>query len=150
MRGQERILREQFARLECAACGAYHHLDDMLVLAQRGSRWLVLLTCWQCQRRGIFVASFPQSSTPPESLDMLESPSTAYPIAPTISQHWLAPTSPHLSEDIPGMMNDYPPNSAEDTPPITARDVDGIRRFLDGFNGDFRALFGPSDGLARG
>lgn len=150
MRGQERILRERFARLECAACGAFHHLDDMLVLAQRGSRWLVLLTCWQCQRRGIFVASFPQSSMPPESLDALDSSAASSPIAPTISQHWLAPAPPHLSEDIPGMMGAYPPDSADTTPPVTAHDVDGIKRFLDGFNGDFRTLFGPSDGLARG
>jgi hypothetical protein len=147
--GQERILRERFARLTCVTCGADHHLDDMLVLAQRGSRWLVLLTCWQCQRRGIFVASFPQPAAPPEPMGLSEQPHASNPGAPTIAQHWLIPSTTSLSDDLPGMVHPVPAHPLGDAP-VTSGDVDSIRHFLEGFNGDFRTLFGPSGGMARG
>lgn len=150
VQGQERILRERFARLTCVACGSYHRPDDMLVLAQRGSRWLLLLTCWQCQRRGIFVASFPHMAQSPDSLtplDTLDTPPTMYQ-APTTS-HWQAPPSPPLTEDIPSNLNAYVSHPDLDAV-VTSGDVESIRRFLEGFNGDFRTLFGPSNGLSHG
>jgi hypothetical protein len=153
LHGQERILRERFARLACVACGASHHLDDMLVLAQRGSRWLVLLTCWQCQRRGIFVASFPQPTTPREAADTCEPQPAPSSISPTIAQHWLIPSPTSLSDDfpddLPGMAHPFPAHPLEDAP-VTTGDVESVRHFLEGFNGDFRTLFGPSGGMERG
>ncbi len=147
MQGQERILRERFARIACVECGSRHRQDDMLVLAQRGSRWLLLLTCWRCQRRGIFVASFPRASHSPESPDALDAPPTLYQ-APTAPQ-WLTPPIVPQAQDTPGMMDSYSSPSLEHDA-VTFGDVESIKRFLEGFNGDFRTLFGPSDGLARG
>lgn len=149
MQGQERILRDRFAGLACVACGSYHRPDDMLVLAQRGSRWLILLTCWHCQRRGIFVASFPHTAQSPESLtslNALDAPPNMYE-APEAT-HWRSPSPPHPSQGVPGIVGPFSPRSDGDA--VTSGDVESIRRFLEGFNGDFRTLFGPSNGLAHG
>lgn len=150
MQGQENILRDRFAQDVCAACGAYHRPDDMLVLARRGSRWLILLTCWQCQRRGIFVASFPSAGHTPQAMEPLNSVDapTLYP-QPT-PQHWQNPSSPFPRiNDTPGILGTPSSPSTPDLA-ISASDVDSIRRFLEGFNGDFRTLFGPSNGMAHG
>ncbi len=145
MQGQERILRERFSQLACIACGAHHHSDDMIVLAQRGSRWLLLLTCWQCQRRGIFVATFPRTASSQPVAENSDALPTLYQ-APTAPQ-WLTPSASPLTNSA----IEYPPLAARhDDTTITSNDVDNIRRFLEGFNGDFRTLFGPADGLARG
>lgn len=47
------------------------------------------------------------------------------------------------------MIDPYPSPPLDDAP-VNFGDVENIKHFLEGFNGDFRALFGPSDGLARG
>ena len=149
MQGQERILRERFARLVCVACGSPHRPDDMLVLAQRGSRWLILLTCWQCQRRGIFVASFPRTAHTPESLTSLQAfdtPPTMYE-APA-SADWRSPSSSSPADDTPGLVTPY--SSHPDADAVTSGDVESIKRFLEGFDGDFRTLFGPWNDLAHG
>ena len=141
MRGQERILRERLARVACETCGADHQPDDMLVLAQRGSRWLVLLTCRQCAHRCIFVASFPHPASPSVSLDPLEqldsldsAPSSANPCTPF--------TVPDQS--LPNVLSSGAASSRGDSL-VTLDDVEGVKRFLDGFNGDFHSLFGPRE-----
>ena len=150
MRGQEHILREQFAQFICVTCGATHRPGDMHVLAQRGSRWLLLLTCWQCQRRGIFVASFPRVESGPktgESLDNADAP-TIFP--PSSASPWQIAVSPSPRiGDTPSSISAYPTTSSSDSA-VTVGDVDSIRQFLEGFNGDFHTLFGPSGGMARG
>lgn len=150
MKGQERILRERFAQVACQSCGVDHLPDDMLVLAQRGSRWLVLLTCHQCKHRGIFVASFPHPSSRAERLDALDSldsldsfdlSAPADPLAPTLPDLWAPSTvSPANVSDARRA------STPHDNSAITAADVVSIRQFLDGFNGDFHALFGSADG----
>lgn len=149
MRGQEHILRDRFAQFICATCGATHRPDDMHVLAQRGSRWLLLLTCWQCQHRGIFVASFPRAESGEQSPEppAADAP-TIFP--PTSDTSWRLPytISPH-ADDTPGAINPYPSPITHDSP-VTSGDVDDIHHFLEGFDGDFHSLFGPSNGMARG
>jgi hypothetical protein len=115
VRGQEEILRERFTHQRCAACGANQRKEDVITLAHRASRWLLLVTCWRCQHRGIFIATFPQDE--------------------------LAPPPPHIH---PLDANTLPfvAHSAPDSTPITRGDVDAMRQFLLGFNGDFQALFG--------
>lgn len=148
VQGQEHILRERITQLACVDCDAHHHPDDMLVLAQRGSRWLLLLTCWQCQRRGIFVASFPHSEAAKHLLDSQEASSPTQ-ISPAISHQWLIPSTAPLTDAIPGIVHPGASSQREDVP-VTSGDVESIRHFLEGFNGDFRTLFGPSGGMARG
>jgi hypothetical protein len=148
VRGQERILREQFAQAACVQCGAAHQPDDMLVLAQRGSRWLVLLTCRNCKRRGIFVASFDHPAPPRQPLDDLDALDTQLGasqthISPARSQPWPLTSSASVSDDPSDILNSHARHHLADAP-VTSGDVENIRHFLNGFDGDFRALFGPA------
>lgn len=143
MQGQERILRERFAGNTCAICGTSHRAEDMLVLAQRDSRWLVLLTCRRCQRRGIFVARFPTSTSSEhaqESADVPTSIEAAFMGSPA---DWLDPT---VAPDSEQTLDLVPPLWEEPTDkgPVTQADVDSVVRFLDEFDGDFHSLFGRS------
>lgn len=142
MRGQERILRERLARVACETCGADHQPDDMLVLAQRGSRWLVLLTCHQCARRCIFVASFPHPASPSVSLDPLEQlDSLDTPASPSLE---LQSPSAFPTQSLPDVLRHGAPHGRAEAH-VTLDDVEDVRRFLEGFNGDFHTLFGRGD-----
>jgi hypothetical protein len=84
----------------------------------------MLVTCWHCQHRGIFIATFPQDelAPPPPQIQALDTNALPFPALPSI---------PAL-----------PPLPASDSGPVTLGDVDAMRQFLLGFNGDFRTLFG--------
>lgn len=155
---QERILRERFAQLICATCGARHQPDDMLVLAQRSSRWLLMVTCSQCQRRGVFTATFPRvsrPSQPPSGADA--SPAATAPLALPPDLLGAAPYPDPSPDDTPGVVSPFIASAPSDLlhpphrlspAPISSDDVDGIKRFLRDFDGDFRTLFGQG-GSAR-
>lgn len=127
MHGQEDILRERFSRDDCGSCGAARRGEDVITLAHKGSRWLVLVTCWLCHRRKIFIATFPQDHQPAEMDAHIQSRSTPL-------------RSPELAS---AASLGFPPADAS---PVTPGDVDAMRRFLLGFNGDFQALFGSASG----
>lgn len=146
MKGQERILRERFTQVACQSCGVDHLPDDMLVLAQRGSRWLVLLTCQRCKHRGIFVASFPHPPAPAEHLGAVNALDDLdqiddFEFDDLLHRLFASPATAPLQLSDPSRSS-QPLSDA----PITAADVARMQRFLDGFNGDFQALFGPLDG----
>ena len=134
MHGQEDIIRERFSHDPCGSCGATQRREDVIILAHRGPRWLVLLTCWRCQRRGIFIATFPHG----------ERTSSTYGV-PVEAQPGSYSDSP-ISADKPSLTSLTLPSS--DTSPITPGDVDAMRRFLLSFNGDFQTLFGAAGGDA--
>lgn len=143
MQGQERILRDRFAGDMCATCGTSHRAEDMLVLAQRDSRWLVLLTCRRCQRRGIFVARFPSSTSSQHALESTDVPTSIEAAFMGSPADWLDPTViPESGKEL----DLVPPLWEEptDTGPVTQADVDSVARFLEEFNGDFHSLFGRS------
>jgi hypothetical protein len=135
VRGQEEILRERFAHERCATCGAFRRREDVITLAHRGSRWLMLVSCWHCQRRGIYIATFPQDelAPPPPQIHALDTNTLPFPALPSFPS---LPSNPSLPS-LPAL----PPDSG----PITRGDVDAMRQFLMGFNGDFRTLFGGAD-----
>ena len=64
MHARERMIQERFATHTCADCGWPYAPRSVLVLARRRSTWMVLVTCAQCGRRGIFVVSFPTHADP--------------------------------------------------------------------------------------
>lgn len=132
MHGQEDILRERFSQHLCGSCGATQRQEDVITLAHRASRWLVLVTCWRCQRRGIFIATFPRNE---QSLS-----------AQSLSVDAQCPpfTPPVTSGDGPSLTSLS--LSTSDNAPVSLGDVDAMRRFLLNFNGDFRALFGGDAG----
>lgn len=128
MRGQEDIIRERFTRDLCGSCGAARRHDDIMMLAHRGARWMVLVTCWRCHHRGIFIATFPAGASAPHAehlaLDSRRSPFDRQPSA----------------HDAPSITTVPLPTTGESL--ITRGDVDAMRQFLSTFNGDFHALFG--------
>lgn len=148
VQGQERILRDRFAGNTCATCGTSHRAEDMLVLAQRDSRWLVLLTCRRCQRRGIFVASFPKSASSQHAHEATDVPTSIEAAFMGSPAEWLDPT---VTPDSEQELDLIPPLWEEptDTGPVTQADVDSITRFLDDFDGDFHSLFGRSDEITN-
>lgn len=134
--GQEDIIRERLTRDHCGACGASRSHDDILVLAHRSSHWLMLVVCWRCQHRGIFIASFPGDR-----------------LAPTTEHLSLDPRHPLLDPSLDAQLPAPPPPTIVPLPPtdpqnaqITCGDVERMRQFLRGFNGDFHALFGGEAG----
>jgi hypothetical protein len=127
--GQEDIIRERLTRDRCGACGASRSDDDVLVLAHRSSHWLMLVVCWRCHHRGIFIASFPHDARVPHSERL--------PLDPALDSQLPPPTHPAVTP--------LPLNHPNDSP-VTSSDVDAMRRFLSGFNGDFHALFGDGVG----
>lgn len=91
----------------------------------------MLVTCWRCQRRGIFIATFPRDeASPPPHIHALDA--RDLPFASSLSSADAAQPSarPQVSQ----------------SGPITLGDVDAMRRFLMGFNGDFHTLFGGGAG----
>ncbi len=121
MRARERIIRERLATRACATCGGHYADSGLVVLAHRGSAWVVLATCPMCERRNIFFVSFRQPSST-ESDDHL----------------------PLLVDDIliSGASEDAeaPPTTAQGGG-ISADDVLSMRAFLSAFDGDFKRLF---------
>ncbi len=102
------------------------------MLAHRASHWLVLVTCWRCQRRGIFIATFPRDGHSPTGQQLpLDTQCSSFDlsVAPDADAA-LTPTSLPAPENLP----------------VSLGDVDAMRRFLLSFNGDFRALFGGDAG----
>ena len=130
--GQEDILRERLARDLCSACGAARRREDILILAHRSSRWLALVACWQCHHRGIFIATFPHDDVSPKTERLSLTPHHPL-LDPALDTRLPAAPIPSVKP--------LPLPDAGDSP-ITLSDVDAMRRFLSGFNGDFQSLFG--------
>lgn len=134
MRDQEDIIRQRFSHDSCGSCGAMQRQDDVIILAHRGPRWMVFVTCWRCQRRGIFIATFPRGERASPTFDLSRDTQP-----PPFND---AP----VSADRPSFTPLALPSA--DSSPITLGDVDAMRRFLLNFNGDFQALFGAAGGDA--
>jgi len=134
VRGQEDIIREWFSHDPCGSCGGTQRREDVIILAHRGPRWLVLVTCRGCQRRGIFIATFPRG----------EGASATQGLSLDAQAHSLSDAP--FSSDSPSLTPLAFPSA--DSSPITRGDVDGMRRFLLSFNGDFHTLFGAAGGDA--
>jgi hypothetical protein len=120
MHARERLIQERFATQTCAECGWPYSPRGVLVLARRRAAWMVLVTCNECHRRGIFVVSFPPSTEPPEQTAAQPGPG-ALEGSPSATQvHTTSPLSP----------------------PITSAEVEQFREFLTNFDGNFRRAFG--------
>jgi hypothetical protein len=117
MHRRERSIRERFEQQPCSHCGSPYPTDGVVVVAHRGSVYVLLATCAHCQHRAFFLVSFPPRSPEPTS-------STPTPVT----------TGPHSAVS-PTMT--LPGRSA-----VTNADVEQMRRFLEGFDGDFSSLFG--------
>ncbi|MBF6589199.1 MAG: hypothetical protein IVW57_01545 [Ktedonobacterales bacterium] len=122
MHPRERAIRERFERFPCVRCAVPYPPHGVVIVAHRGSVYMLLATCDDCQHRALFLASFP----------------------PRASQTAAAPALLLVvfqSPDVPDAP-DAPEHVAASAPPaVTASDVAEMRRFLATFDGDFRRHF---------
>lgn len=140
MHARERLIRQCFADQQCAHCSALYPAEGIVVLARRPNAWMVLASCDQCQRRGIFVVRFParrlgNAETLPEAPHLLTDPL----MPPLPDPSALTPPQPEESSHSPSPRR--PRSESSSVPPITAHDVDAMHEFLRSFDGDFRGLF---------
>ncbi len=119
MHAKERLIRERFARQKSAECGTALEQEGVLVLARRRTAWMVLVTCSNCEHRGIFVVSFPDApDAPPVDAQLSHYEYFAEPSA-------AAPSA------------QQPPSPG----PVTLEEVAQMREFLAGFDGNFQRIF---------
>lgn len=147
MQGRERIIRERFAEQTCTHCGAYYPPEGVLILARRRSTWMVMVSCTQCQQRGVFVVSFPDA---PAHDRQTADRNAASEIPPLPSAHFaellhqldddLRTNAAHTTHAI-HPDDTLPTNPKQPSTPITSADVDHMHHFLAHFDGNFSALF---------
>jgi hypothetical protein len=127
MHARERMIRERFATLACHACGHAYNSSSVLVLARRHSTWMVMASCPWCEHRAIYVVTFP--SRPSSSYSAQQ--------AHTTRIEW----SPHSNTPSDLRAESAPSSQPPAGGPITRDDVDQMRTFLDGFDGNFKRTF---------
>jgi len=130
---RERIIRSRFTEHECGRCHAHFTEDSVTVLARRRSTWMVMACCPRCQRRALYVVSFPDAQSLDQQVRIA---------APDIFPNSFlssAPGSDPLQDDLLAPSD----HSAAKLPPlpITSADVNAMHDFLQRFDGDFRTLF---------
>ena len=139
MHARERIIRARFAEHACAHCGSHYLSDSVVVLARRRSTWMVMASCPECERRALFVVSFPDSALPnvdPLSFDQPQVFPSSFLTFPDPDE---PPSSAVLSPPTPPL--------PEASSPITQADINAMHDFLTSFTGDFRALFSGRGGV---
>jgi hypothetical protein len=154
MHARERVIRDRFADQACSHCGAHYPPASVVCLAHRRSAWIVMATCGRCERRGIFVVTFPSRSSGAPLIQggdtpIPQHPASAFPPAlPRRSRSEPAPLQPPSSSALPVLPTPdpaavLPPVAPAPAParPISDADVDAMRDFLARFDGDFHALF---------
>ncbi|MGO8949770.1 MAG: hypothetical protein ACLQUY_19380 [Ktedonobacterales bacterium] len=136
MRARERIVRERFADHKCAHCGATYPSEGVVILARRSSTWMVMVSCSNCLRPGLFLVSFPSQTS--SRFAVAGEPSSALSAEASID---VAPISPaallaEQSSETPA----YAPQP-DSLAPVTDADVNAMHEFLANFNGNFSKLF---------
>ncbi|MGH2486131.1 MAG: hypothetical protein ACRDHE_08985 [Ktedonobacterales bacterium] len=127
MHPRERVIRDRFAGLACAHCGASYAPSAIVVLARRRTKWMVLACCHSCERQAIFVVTFPEPHEVADAEGQLTGDSHAdLPSALDVAPHEYSPISP-----------------PSDLFPVTVRDVNAMHEFLSHFDGNFQTLFAP-------
>jgi hypothetical protein len=99
---------------------------------------MVMASCPTCERRALFVVTFPDQAQPSSSPVSFEEP--------RLFPHTLLPL-PNDATRTPDSSSDLPlasPRPARRLPtPISETDVFAMHEFLANFDGDFGALFTP-------
>jgi hypothetical protein len=133
---RERMIRTRFTEHECADCGSHYLPTSVVVLARRRSAWMVMASCPNCDRRALFVVTFPEQAAPNAVPLTFEEP-RVFPRA-----FLPLPADFASSTDVPTDLPLAPPPPAQPAP-VSERDVAAMHDFLASFDGDFGALFGP-------
>ena len=109
-------LRAQLTAFTCSSCGRSYVRSRIRVLAQRDDLWFVSLKCVACGTGALALVTIREAD------DGTESPGFRGELSP--------------ADEAP----------LADRPPVDANDLIEAHRFLAGFDGDFRRLFGDGEG----
>ena len=137
------MIRTRFAEHACADCGSHYLPTSVVVLARRRSAWMVMASCPACERRALFVVTFPDQAQPNAVPLSFEEPRVlphAFLPLPADFARSLDSSSDSSSSDLP-FASPPPPQRA--AAPISETDVSAMHDFLASFEGDFSALFTP-------
>jgi hypothetical protein len=127
---RERAIRERFERQACSQCGTPYLADGVVVVAHRGSVYVLLASCPHCEHRAFFLVSFPH-----RALDSVNADSAQF-TTPLILRSPAQAPSERIPDEPP--VTGLPPSERT----ITSADVEAMHHFLGEFDGDFRRLFG--------
>ena|SRR3990172_2114199 len=109
-------LRAQLTAFTCSSCGRSYLRSRIRVLAQRDDLWFVSLKCVACGSGALGLVTIREADDGPEN--------------PDIGGEFTAADEVRLV----------------DGSPVDANDLIEAHRFLAGFDGDFRRLFGDGEG----
>ncbi|HEX9014895.1 MAG TPA: hypothetical protein VF960_02705 [Chloroflexota bacterium] len=118
MEPTEDLIRRLMAAVDCSACGAHYESDSVEILGHQEDLWFLSVTCRSCSTQGL-VAAMVREATSEEAAAAQE-----------VSA---------LAREVEIERPSIPPL---DLSPITSDDLLDLHRFLGGFDGDFRRLFG--------
>jgi hypothetical protein len=109
-------IRRELSSLECVQCGRTYEMGGIHLLARRDGLYFVDLSCAACGTRAVAVIGIERDEDEPRRRVRRSGRATAA-----------------MRQRV-------------ERPPVSADDVLEMHRFLDGFEGDFRALFDGSAG----
>src|SRR5579871_1380678 len=93
------MIRTRFTEHECADCGSHYLPTSVVVLARRRSAWMVMASCPSCERRALYVVTFPEQAQPNAVPLSFEEPRVFphafFPLSPETT------LSPDSSSDLP-------------------------------------------------
>lgn len=115
----KRIVLDRMDR--CSICHRPYQPDDVHVVSRKPDMWMMVVQCHDCHARN-FVAAVLNDGDPAEA---------------RLALRRLSAGAEDAAE---GPVSEAPPAG----PRVSAHDVLDMHEFLEGFDGDFRRLFGSS------
>jgi hypothetical protein len=117
---EKQIKRIVLDRMErCSVCHRGFEPDDVHVLSRKSDMWMLMVSCGECQARNFVAAVIGDGDAEEAQLALRRLGEEHVRTRAGIEQE---------TEDVPG-------------DPVSVDDVIEIHQFLQGFDGDFKALF---------
>ena len=117
---EKQIKRIVLDRMErCSVCHRGFEPDDVHVLSRKSDMWMLMVSCGECQARNFVAAVIGDGDAEEAQLALRR-----------------------LGEEHVRTRTDFEPeDEGEPGEPVSVDDVIEIHQFLQGFDGDFKALF---------
>ena len=116
---EKQIKRIVLDRMErCSVCHRGFEPDDVHVLSRKSDMWMLMVSCSECHARNFVAAVIGDGDAEEAQLALRR-----------LGEEHIEPQAELDDEDVP------------DGEPVSVDDVLEIHSFLNGFDGDFQALF---------
>lgn len=116
---EKQIKRIVLDRMErCSVCHRGFETDDVHVLSRKSDMWMLMVSCSECHARNFVAAVIGDGDAEEAQLALRR-----------LGEEHIEPQAELDDEDVP------------DGEPVSVDDVLEIHSFLNGFDGDFQALF---------